>query len=111
MNNKAGFLILLPLLAGPLQAAEGGANAPLPPPPPVVKEGGETIEPEVTIIKNEKKTVYEYRVNGQVYMVRVVPAVGKPYYFLDTNGDGELDIEKTGEPTNDAINQWVLFRW
>ena len=108
MYSKAGFLILLPMMAGPLLAAE---DAPVPPPPPVVQEGGETLEPEVTITKDEKKTVYEYRVNGQVYMVRVIPAAGKPYYFLDTDGDGELDVEKTGEPTNDAINQWVLFRW
>ncbi len=110
MNPRATLLLLPLLLVEPL-AAEKSGPAPLPPPPPVAQEGGETIEPEVTIIKDEKKTVYEYRVNGQVYMVRVVPAAGEPYYFLDTDGDGELDIEKTGEPTNDAVNQWVLFRW
>ena len=43
-------------------------------------------------------------------MVKVVPAVGPPYYFFDTNGDGQLDASGT-DPRNISINQWVLFRW
>ena len=109
MKNKLRLLAGSLLLAGPLQAQES-LPAPVPLPPPVL-QSGEALEPEVTIIREEKKTVYEYRVNGQLYMVKVEPKVGKPYYFLDSDGDGQLDIHQTGKPGNAAINQWLLFRW
>ncbi len=80
------------------------------PPPPAVIEDGQGIEPEVTITQSEKGTTYEYRVNGQLTLVRVVPAVGPPYYFVDSNGDGELDMRQEG-PVTDSVNQWILFRW
>lgn len=108
MNNKALLPILLGLLAAPLLAQESVVE---PPPPPPVLQSGEPLEPEVTIIKDEKKTVYEYRINGQLYMVKVEPKVGKPYYFLDSDGDGQLDVHETGKPSNAAVNQWILFRW
>lgn len=110
MNNKLRLLVGLLLLAGPLQAQEPLPD-PVPPPPPPVLQSGEALEPEVTIIREEKKTVYEYRVNGQLYMVKVEPKVGEPYYFLDSNGDGQLDIHETGKPGKAAVNQWILFRW
>jgi hypothetical protein len=80
--------------------------------PPVVPKGpeGQTIEPEVTIIETEKETIYEYRVRGVVYMVKVKPAVGPAYYLLDTNSDGVLDTY-SDDPRNISINQWTLFRW
>ena len=108
MNNKTVLLAMLSLLATPLLAQEAQIE---PPPPPPVLQSGEPLEPDVTIIKDEKKTVYEYRINGQLYMVKVEPKVGKPYYFLDSNGDGQLDVQETGKPSNAAINQWILFRW
>lgn len=71
---------------------------------------GETVEPEVTIIETEKETIYEYRVRGQLYMVKVQPQIGPPYYLLDTTGDGQLDVQKD-RVWNNAIPQWVLFSW
>ncbi|NUS39344.1 MAG: DUF2782 domain-containing protein [Lysobacter sp.] len=35
--------------------------------------------------------VSEYRVQGQLRMVRVQPKNGPVYYLMDTNGDGRLD--------------------
>ena len=35
--------------------------------------------------------VSEYRVQGQLRMVRVQPRNGPVYYLMDTNGDGRLD--------------------
>lgn len=71
---------------------------------------GETIEPEITIIETEKETVYEYRVRGKLYMVKVQPQIGPPYFLLDSTGDGELDIRED-RVWNNAIPQWVLFSW
>ena len=38
--------------------------------------------------------VSEYRVQGQLRMVRVQPARGPVYYMIDSNGDGRLDRSK-----------------
>jgi hypothetical protein len=77
-------------------------------PPPVVS--GEPLQPEVRIRETGRETVYEYRRNGQLYLVRVVPRVGPPYHFYDFDGDGALDY-RPGEPMHHNIHQWTLFRW
>jgi hypothetical protein len=111
---KPALLALLSAsLAAPLaaqEAAEAPAPVPQPPaiPPPV--QDGEVLEPEVTIIESERGTVEEYRVGGQLYMVKVTPSAGPPYYLLDTDGDGQLDA-RSDRPGDASINQWVLFRW
>ena len=77
--------------------------------PPQVKSG-EALEPEVTIIEQPDKTIEQYSINGHMYMVKVTPVVGPPYYLVDSDGDGELDV-RSSDPTNIAIPQWVLFSW
>ncbi len=73
-------------------------------------DGGENLEPEVTIRQEEGKTVHEYRVNGRLYMVKIVPRIGPPYYLMDTNGDGEMDTRED-DPNGVVLPQWILFRW
>ncbi|XOV83856.1 MAG: DUF2782 domain-containing protein [bacterium] len=61
--------------------------------------------PDVVIIAGEDKVVYEFRQNGQLRMVRVVPAWGKPYYLVprdDTTGFGDL------ERADMLLPQWVI---
>ena len=107
-------LILLPMLAAAFAvgAQQAGEPAPVPEPPelPAQVESGEVLEPEVTIIESDRGTIHEYSVNGQVYMVKVIPAAGPPYYLLDSDGDGELDVRKD-HPSEIAVPQWVLFSW
>ncbi len=85
-----------------------------PPPPPQMQSGQvmepDAMEPEVTIQQTPQGKVEEYRLNGRVYMVKVSPAAGKPYYLLDTNGDGELDVREDSI-YNVAVPQWVIFSW
>ena len=38
--------------------------------------------------------ITEYRVQGQLRMVRVQPAHGPTYYMIDRNGDGHMDSNK-----------------
>ncbi|MDJ0739366.1 MAG: DUF2782 domain-containing protein [Gammaproteobacteria bacterium] len=100
----AGGLLLV---AGVVAAEDQVIDAP-PPPPPLTS--GEPLEPEVTIRRTPQETVYEYRRNGQLFLVRVQPRVGPPYHFVDVDGDGQLDY-RPGEPAPNTINQWILFRW
>ena len=83
-----------------------------PPVAPSEKEE-ETIQPEVKIIQRTDKTIEEYRVNGRLYKIKVMPKVGPPYYLVDYNGDGSFQtvpISSGPEPAL-MIPQWVLFRW
>ena len=78
------------------------------PPPPLVES--EELEPEVTIIQKERETVYEYRINGAVYMVKIKPKAGPAYYLLDLDGDGEMDTQQD-DPAKIVVPHWVLLRW
>jgi hypothetical protein len=63
------------------------------PPPPDVKpvpDGppGPNDAPPIKIKPSGKGRVEEYRANGRVYMLKVTPKVGKPYYLIDQKGEG-----------------------
>ncbi len=81
-----------------------------PAPPPSVSEQ-EQIEPEVNIIQRDDKTIEEYRVNGQLYMIKVTPKDAPSYYLVDTDGNGSLDSQRTELQQDLLIPSWVLFRW
>ena len=49
--------------------------------------------PDVTIIAAEEELIYEFRQNGRLTMIKVVPKWGKPYYLIPedpTTFDGNL---------------------
>ena len=71
----------------------------------------EAIEPEVTIIRRKDRTVEEYRINGQLYMIKVTPRMGVPYYLMDSDGDGSLDSRRNELDPNILIPHWVIFSW
>lgn len=106
--------IAAPVLLTP---AAGFAQTDAPPPPPIreplppkVQDPDEVIEPEVVIRRDERGTVEEYRSGGKVYMVRIVPAVGPPYYLVDTTGDGLLDFRHEHmDPVKPA--HWKVLEW
>ena len=63
---------------------------------------------DVTIIEGEDRTVYEYRQNGELRMIRIVPAVGRPYYLVpadETRGYGNL------ENADMLIPKWILLEF
>ena len=78
--------------------------------PPQVKSG-ETLEPDVTIRRDDRKTITEYRVNGRVQSIKVEPVVGPTYWLVDTTGDGFTDTRYDNFYPPFAIPGWVIFRW
>jgi Protein of unknown function (DUF2782) len=60
---------------------------PLPEPPPPPEIPGPDV-PQVRIPVQESDKVEEIREGGRVVMLKVTPAGGKPYYLLDTTGNG-----------------------
>jgi len=63
---------------------------PEPPPPPPGFELDPSLEPQVTILKRGEDTVEEYRIAGKLYMVKVTPPGGRPYFLIDELGDGKF---------------------
>lgn len=64
--------------------------------------------PDVTLIAGEERTVHEYRHNGQLRMIKVVPKRGKPYYLVPrdpTRGWGDL------EQAEALHAEWVLWEF
>jgi hypothetical protein len=101
----AGCFLVLPVFAD--QASDELVE---PPVIPQQVESGEMLEPDVTIRKGEEETHYEYRINGQLYMVKVVPDIGPAYYLVDNDGDGTLE-SRSPEIDDISVPRWVLFSW
>ena len=103
------LLLCLPLSAWAVQPeARGEADGP--PPPTHLIDDGVGVEPEVRITKNESGTVEEYRVNGQLYLVKVTPPIGEPYYLYDEDGSGQMKrFDHRGDRM--VIPRWVLIRF
>lgn len=66
-------------------------------------------EPEVTIIQQDNTTIEEYRINGFLYAVRIVPEKGKPYYLVRAEGQGE-DFYHSAKPKL-RIPSWEIYTW
>ncbi len=92
-------------------AVDEPAAVPEPPELPPRVQSGEEMEPDITIIRKGKDTIQEYRRNGKLYMIKVQPQVGPPYYLLDTNGDERMDVQKSDLEKGGTINLWTLFEW
>jgi hypothetical protein len=87
-----------------------GNLEPLPPPPPVDSANSTDQAPEVTITKKTDQTVEEYRVGGRLYMIKITPKVGKPYYLVDDLGDGKFARQESMD-TGLRPPRWVIHRF
>jgi len=86
---------------------EDATDVPIPP-----KIQGEQIEPTVTIRDEEDRRIEEYRFNGQVYMVKITPRGGVPYYYIDTDGDGRLELDMAQQALNPVQPvYWKIKEW
>jgi hypothetical protein len=115
MKMIANRILLPGLVFVTAQTVLAEKQADIPPPPPVDADqrGQEEIEPEVVIIQREDKTIEEYRVNGQLYMIKVIPKNAPPYFLLDNDGDGTMEsrLGASDLEPDIMIPRWVLFRW
>ena len=72
---------------------------------------GQDMEPEVVITPRDQGRVKEYRANGQLYMIEVIPTKGAPYYLIDNDGDGLLESRQNQLGSNFMIPRWSVLRW
>lgn len=111
MLKRIGLLAVFLAGSAIAQDAPPAGQAPPPPPlPPKVQE--EQLEPEVVIRREDDRIIEEYSQNGRVYMVKVTPENGIPYYYMDDDGDGQLTLqddpafEGPARPVYWKIKEW-----
>jgi hypothetical protein len=112
MRRLLSLLLLIVVATGHAQDARPPDLEPLPepaPPPPGLSDE-EVGEPEVTIQQRGEDTYEEYRLNGQLYMIRVTPRTGIPYYLVDPTGTGNFS-RQDGLGGNVSPPMWVIKRF
>ena len=75
--------------------------------PPLSKESRSSGQ-DIEIVVGENKTVFEYRVNGILLAIKVVPKKGRPYYMVPADGSPHFT---NLDHTQKLYPQWVLFEW
>jgi hypothetical protein len=69
------------------------------------------LEPNVTIQEHENRVVEEYRVNNRLYMIKITPSFGAPYYLVDDDGSGDMEYRRDSGGRDIRVPQWTLFSW
>lgn len=68
-----------------------------------------TGEPEVVIRQEGNRTVEEYRVNGFLYAIKVIPNSGPPYFLVAVDDEG--NFMRSDQPEGMRIPSWKIFEW
>ena len=53
----------------------------------------------------------EYRINGNLYMIKIKPRHGPAYYLVDDTGTGELEWRRDAANRDMLIPKWTLMTW
>ncbi|MEO1766513.1 DUF2782 domain-containing protein [Thiobacter aerophilum] len=83
---------------------------PEPPPPPPGYELNPQLEPEVTIRQRGEDVVEEFRIGGKLYMMKITPKYGKPYYLVDDKGDGSF-VRMDNLDSGTRVPRWVIHQF
>ena len=97
MRHFPWLSLLLIVLIGGLPVTTFPATAP-----------GDYDEDQIEIIEGEDRLIYEYRQNGILTMIKIVPEKGRPYYMVPADGSPHyegLDHKRKLYP------QWVIMEW
>jgi hypothetical protein len=100
--NHLAMLLALIAIQLPLAAV---AEAPKPLPLPADLQPLE----EITIVKKNGDTIEEYRIGGQLYMMKITPAHGVPYYMHKEDQNGGWLMDGPVQPL--SIPKWTVFRF
>jgi hypothetical protein len=106
------LFLIMACAAYPQTPAKPPALQPIPepPPPPPGFELAPAMEPQVTILKRGVDTVEEFRIGGRLYMVKVTPPSGRPYYLIDHRGDGMFTRQDSFD-SGVRVPMWVIHSW
>ena len=101
------FVALACLSLGAYAAQPAAPSKGEPPPPPPMTAEDSVDEPQVTIIKQTEQTVEEYRIGGKLYMIKITPKHGAPYYLVDDRGDGKFARQESLD-SGFRVPRWTI---
>ena len=99
------FLPLLPLAISAAEPAEERPTATTASQRTYAMDAGR--DADVDIIAAEDRVIYEYRVNGVITAIKVVPKNGRPYYMVPIDGSPHYEIS----PDAKLYPKWILLEW
>ncbi len=104
-------LLFLVCLSSAVFAEDGKSSDLKPlPPPPALDPNESPDEPQVTITKQTEQTIEEFRSHGKLYMIKITPKHGKPYYLIDDRGDGKFARQESLD-SGLRVPQWVILKF
>jgi Protein of unknown function (DUF2782) len=109
MRRLVALIALIALgIVVPVAAQKPPELEPIPEPPPPPPGATEvTPEPEVTIIQRGETKEEQFRINGRLYMIKVTPPHGRPYYLIDSKGDGTFARQESMD-SGLRVPMWVI---
>ena len=110
MRRLLLLLALLAVSAAAQQPPAGLQPIPEPPPPPPGVQDDASLQPQITITHRGEDKVDEYRMNGKLYMLKVTPPHGVPYYLIDEKGDGKWSRQDSLD-TGLRVPMWVIHKF
>ncbi len=70
-----------------------------------------SLEPEITIREGKDKTmIEEYRVNGELYIIKITPRIGKPYYLLNRRSAAGMP-HRGDMDSGVSVPMWQIYRF
>ena len=69
------------------------------------------LKPQVRVEDHANRRMEEYRVNNNLYMIKVTPKSGPSYYLVDTDGSGEMEMRRDTPGQGIQVPQWTLSNW
>jgi len=117
-NTIKSMLVIVAMtfnLAWAQSEDDAGSDPAAPPPiPPILpKILDEEIEPSVVITEREGERIEEYSLSGRVYMIKITPIKGPVYYYLDEDGDGQLELSESDRVKKGPVRPvfWKVKEW
>src|SRR5687767_8144166 len=110
MRRSLLIVLLLALSSSLAQAQKPPPKLeplPEPPPPPPMADDG---EPVVRIPVQEGDKVEEVREGARVVMLKVTPPKGRPYYLVDTTGNGNW-MRRDSLDDGVRVPMWPIHTW
>ena len=65
---------------------------------------------EITPTKPAEQTVEEFRMGGKLYMIKITPKIGPPYYLVDDLGDGKFSHHQNLD-SGFRAPRWIIHRF
>lgn len=78
---------------------------------PGIQAADQELEPEVVITPSKNNNIKEYRVNGRLFMIEIVPEKGPSYFLVDKDGDGLMESRHGNTEKRLLIPKWTLLSW